>query len=113
MWYRKKPVLVEAYQITPKMHKELLALEDGLDFDSASCFSYFPKWLQDAHMDTYEGVDGVGWFGNEWLNEEKQLVINTLEGKHTVSPNDWIIKGVKGELYPCKEDIFPLTYEVV
>jgi len=116
MWYRKKPVLVEAYQITPKMHKELLALEDGIDFDSANCFYSFPKWLQDAHMDVYEGVDGVGWFGPVWIDDKqtkRQLVINTLEGKHTVNPNDYIIKGVKGELYPCKKDIFHLTYEVV
>lgn len=37
--------------------------------------------------------------------------INTLEGGHIVSPGDWIIKGVKGEFYPCKPDIFAATYE--
>lgn len=37
----------------------------------------------------------------------------TLEGKQLVSWNDWIIRGVKGELYPCKPDIFELTYEPV
>lgn len=35
----------------------------------------------------------------------------TLEGGHVVSPGDWIITGVKGERYPCKPDIFDLTYE--
>ena len=44
-------------------------------------------------------------------DDERQLSINTLEGAHWVSPGDWIIKGVKGEFYPCKPDIFALTYE--
>lgn len=40
-------------------------------------------------------------------------VIRTLEGDHLCSPGDWIIKGVKGEFYPCKPDIFAATYETV
>lgn len=39
--------------------------------------------------------------------------IETLEGGHVVSEGDWIITGVKGEKYPCKPDIFKLTYEAV
>lgn len=39
--------------------------------------------------------------------------IDTLEGGHIVTPGDWIITGVKGEQYPCKPDIFELTYEEV
>lgn len=39
--------------------------------------------------------------------------INTLEGEHEVTPGDWIITGIKGEKYPCKPDIFELTYEEV
>ena len=39
--------------------------------------------------------------------------IETLEGAHLVSPGDWIITGVKGEHYPCKPDIFEMTYERV
>jgi hypothetical protein len=39
--------------------------------------------------------------------------IGTLEGKHSVSKGDWIIKGVAGEYYPCKPDIFEQTYEQV
>ena len=38
--------------------------------------------------------------------------IHTLEGDHIVTPGDWIITGVKGEHYPCKPDIFEMTYEV-
>jgi len=41
------------------------------------------------------------------------LRIRTLEGELIVSPGDWIIRGVKGELYPCKPDIFEATYEKV
>lgn len=42
-----------------------------------------------------------------------KLIINTLEGKMTADVDDWIIKGVKGEFYPCKPDIFEMTYEKV
>ncbi len=42
-----------------------------------------------------------------------KLVINTLEGKHYASVGDYIIKGVQGEFYPCKPDIFEQTYEEV
>ena len=41
------------------------------------------------------------------------IVIKTLEGKMIALPGDWIIKGVKGEFYPCKPDIFEKTYELV
>jgi len=49
-----------------------------------------------------EGVlchDGTKWY------------ISTLEGDMTVSEGDWVIRGVKGEYYPCKPDIFEATYE--
>lgn len=39
--------------------------------------------------------------------------IDTAEGEHRVCPGDWIIKGIKGEFYPCKPDIFKATYDVV
>jgi len=42
-----------------------------------------------------------------------QLMITTLEGEHIASVGDWIIKGVKGEFYPCKPDIFEATYDEV
>lgn len=41
----------------------------------------------------------------------RELTIATLEGIHTASAGDWIIKGIKGEFYPCKPDIFAATYE--
>lgn len=40
-----------------------------------------------------------------------ELTIKTLEGDLHTSPGDWIIKGVKGEFYPCKPDVFEMTYE--
>lgn len=70
-------------------------------------------------------VEAVQWTGeNEkeifdfinWRNAEMQgktLVIHTLEGNHNASAGDYIIKGVKGEFYPCKPDIFEATYEPV
>lgn len=43
--------------------------------------------------------------------EDGTALINTLEGTMTANSGDWIIRGVKGELYPCKPDIFAATYE--
>lgn len=56
-----------------------------------------------------EGVRG----GNRIAGEVTPWWCNTLEGAHQVTPGDWIITGVKGEKYPCKPDIFALTYEAV
>lgn len=51
--------------------------------------------------------------GDYGKNEEGEQVIATLEGALKISDNDWIIKGVKDEFYPCKPDIFEATYELV
>lgn len=55
------------------------------------------------------------WMGDQsaHLGHNKTLLINTLEGTMTASVGDYIIKGVKGEFYPCKPDIFEETYEEV
>ena len=71
-------------------------------------------------------VEAVQWTGNnhadmcEFIDPEVfeiiprvGLVIHTLEGDHHASPGDYIIKGVSGEFYPCKPDIFAKTYEAV
>lgn len=66
--------------------------------------------------------DGTYQSGNailEWADSTVgrsdlvNLSIKTLEGKLTVSPGDWVIKGIAGEFYPCKPDIFRETYEPV
>lgn len=49
--------------------------------------------------------------GNMAINEDNQLCIFTLEGVHLASVGDYIVKGIKGEFYPCKPDIFEKTYE--
>lgn len=64
------------------------------------------------------GVSGSDAFsfceGNAYINEDdRQLYIKTLEGDMLVSIGDYIIKGVQGEFYPCKPDIFEQTYEIV
>lgn len=46
-------------------------------------------------------------------DHHSDYVIKTLEGEMTATIGDWIIKGVKGEIYPCKPDIFEMTYEPV
>ena len=51
--------------------------------------------------------------GNAPVGNETFLTIYTLEGQMDAMVNDWIIKGVKGEFYPCKPDIFEATYEVI
>jgi hypothetical protein len=51
--------------------------------------------------------------GFEYCDLERRPYINTLEGKHFISPGDYIITGIKGERYPCKPDIFHATYEPV
>jgi len=53
-----------------------------------------------------DGSDNFGFSGDN-------CTINTLEGNMVASPLDWIIKGVNGEFYPCKPDIFEKTYELV
>ena len=47
------------------------------------------------------------------VTKEATIIVPTLEGQHIASNLDWIIKGVKGELYPCKPDIFELTHDKI
>lgn len=67
---------------------------------------------------TGENVGEIKWFAGldvsvQYLEKPPTLKIHTLEGIMTARPGDWIIKGVKGEFYPCKQDIFEKTYEPV
>lgn len=88
MKYKKKPVVVEAFQY------------DG-DLKGADGKYYVPDWAAEA----YE--KGIMYY------DLTELFINTLEGTHHVSVGDYIIQVVKGELYPCKQDIFVKTYDVL
>lgn len=55
--------------------------------------------------------DILGFFGGCALREDQDIIISTLEGEMRARPGDWIIKGVKGEHYPIKDEIFRETYE--
>jgi hypothetical protein len=110
MKYRKKPVVIEATQWFkngdhPQDACHLVAAPRGqMAFKSeGKVVRYFRHPLHQAFQNC-EHCGGVfqdhGW-------------IDTLEGGHIVCPGDWIITGVKGEHYPCKPDIFEMTYEAM
>lgn len=63
--------------------------------------------------DNLEGI--VQFVGDDayWDVDEQVLKIATLEGHMVAKPGDWIVRGVQGEFYPCKPDIFVETYEPV
>lgn len=60
-----------------------------------------------------DAIDFVGAAGRYRRYPNEAIEIQTIEGRMTASLGDWIIKGVKGEFYPCKPDIFEATYEQV
>ena len=97
--YRKKPVEIEALQWTGQNHREM--------------FNFlrrpFGIYAEDTEYMTAAGVN----FYIDFNKIEGGLIIKTLEGEHIATIGDYIIKGVKGEYYPCKEDVFNLTYEKV
>ena len=84
--YRKKPVVIEAFKWTGDENQT----ED-------------PEWIINAIRASKVRID---------YNPLSMKII-TLEGTMTAIPGDFIIKGVQGEFYPCKPDIFEKTYEEV
>jgi hypothetical protein len=84
MKYRKKPVEIDAIQ-----------------------------WVSDNIEQVYEMLGDNLIINTDEDKDEVKHFINTLEGKMEMSWGDYIIKGVKGEFYPCKPDIFELTYEKI
>lgn len=68
------------------------------------------QWQGDNLQDV-ASLGGARAYEQDFLGDD--LIINTLEGDMKANKGDWIIKGVKGELYPCKPDIFEQTYEPV
>ena len=83
--YRKKPVVVEAVRF----------------FDTAESLAELSEFMGTDIRVNYADPDSP------------TLIIPTLEGDHIASIGDYIIKGIKGEFYPCKPDIFEMTYEKV
>ena len=84
MKFRKKPIVIEAMQYTQENASDVV--------DWCGC---------DYSVDFVSG------------KFKKYLYIETLEGRMEAVFGDWIIKGIKGEFYPCKNDIFEATYEAV
>ena len=96
MKFRKKPVVIEAFQMTQARRTDN---------------SEWPDWLNQAWNKERWSKGSV--YPDAKGTVDGHLCISTPEGVHLVSWNDWIIRGVKGELYPCKPDIFEMTYEKV
>ena len=101
--YRKKPVEIEAVQFNGlEVVDDVRTPMFDLSFDP-------PEWICEA---TAKRLGEVGSIDVLDFNPPA-LRIHTLEGYHTASEGDFIIRGIKGELYPCKPDIFAATYERV
>lgn len=86
--YRKKPVVIQAVQLRWDTWNEI-------------CEFVGVGKIADGRPEGVVRADG-----------KIEMAIPTLEGVHTARENDWIIRGVRGELYPCKPDIFEMTYEL-
>lgn len=86
--FRKIPVEIEAMQVPP--------------YGSPEGWTTLHVWLSSPWQDRSWNYNGKGG-----------VIINTLEGDHLAEPGDWIIRGVKNEIYPCKPDIFEATYDPV
>jgi hypothetical protein len=89
--FRKKPVEIQAMQTAPA--DPMVAEKDREEQNRAVA-----RW-----------IDNEG--GNVLEFDRDRIRIDTLEGAMYASPGDWIIRGVQGEFYPCKPDIFEATYE--
>lgn len=92
--YRKKPVVIDAEELTSKSIKKVYEFIHG----KLSDFTF----IESQKFEDYEQ-----------LVCENGMQIQTLEGTMTAQLGDFVIKGVKGEFYPCKPDIFASTYEKI
>ena len=91
--YRKKPIEIEAVQFTGDNDDEIANFLKG----------------QRADVGLRATLSDEG----KVLSYEKYIILKTLEGEMKAIEGDYIIKGIKGEFYPCKPDIFDETYEEV
>lgn len=100
MKYRKKPVVIEAVQLRKDNIMEvLLFMGQYIKLDSFQTQMRFEEYedsVIENGMDVYTLEDGIDG-----------------RAKHVATIGDWIIKGIKGEFYPCKPDIFKETYDPV
>lgn len=103
--YRKKPVIIEAVQFVGFVDTGFMGLY-GPAFKGQ-----MPDWLKDSQMP--EGTTNLEEGQWTYSDGNNVLLIKTLEGVMTAKEDDYIIQGVNGEIYPCKPDIFDITYEEV
>ena len=95
--YRKKPVVIEAMRLSG---------------DLAQWHAVY-LWIEANTIGSFEALDVIEGSGVSIDPRDGRLIISTLEGLHWADPGDWIIRGIAGEFYPCKSDIFEATYERV
>ena len=94
--FRKKPVEIEAMRM------------DGLTEDMIAVY----RWVERNTQGSFDPLaDEIPASGVTIDPATGFMNIASLEGLMTVKPGDWVIRGVKGEFYPCKPDIFAATYE--
>lgn len=96
--FRKKPVVIEAVQLCWRNWNDVCSLL-GEIIGPHNPGRSSPECSHTCGEETNGDL--------KWL----EITIPTLEGDHIAKHGDWIIKGVKGEFYPCKPDIFAATYE--
>ena len=96
MKYKKRAVVVEAYQITKK---------------SRICYADWPEWLSEAWGKSAHETGSV--YPSTNYDEDCRLYVKTLEGEYLIEWQAYLIKGIEGELYPCRGDIFEKTYDKV
>lgn len=97
--FRKKPVVIEAMRIDPSTARDATSLSAN---DRA--IASISGWMLGHGFGEFSVRAGARPFG---------LHIHTLEGDMVAAPGDWVIRGVQGEFYSCKPEIFEATYEAV
>lgn len=102
--YRKKPVEIEAVQFNGGSLGKFDSLPHDQVYRTGEAFSEFPEWLKEAVNNNKILTDYPYNFC---------IYIDTLEGKMRADKDDYIIRGISGEIYPCKPDIFKKSYEAV
>lgn len=103
--YRKKPIVIEAVQLRWDTWSEMCAHADVGRVSDGKPQGCYIDW-EGNPTDSYPG-------DQDGRQARIGLYIPTLEGLMVGTEGDWIIRGVQGEIYPCKPDIFEATYEPV
>lgn len=119
MKFRKKPVVIEAvrwrgYSSNLGVTAELASQPVEITEDNMHAIKWepLPAWLPQP-LPTVSESGTLSAVPGSVTRDGECLLIATLEGVMRANLGDWIIQGVKGEIYPCKPDIFAATYEEV